>query len=190
MAFTSYKLSDKAVENLSSIIEPKYPDAPSTFHATHKFGTHKDSPIPDAEQIRIIGVADDNNGIQALVVTIDDRTHNENGFQYHITWSLDRSKTAESAIDKHPDPEKRKERPYSPMHSNGVIREYGYKALDDPIIVTDFTAGYEERSNKPATTRSFTDSADPAKNNDKDITAEASGHTDTTATKLKTQKPL
>lgn len=186
MAFTSYKLSEDAVEKLRSLIEPKYPDAPSTFHATHKFGTHKDSPIPDAEEIRIIGVADDNNGIQALVVTIDDRTHNENGFQYHITWSLDRSKTADAAIDKHPDPEKRKERPYSPMHSNGVIREYGFTPLDDPIIITDFTAGYEERSNKPATTQSFTDSADPEEK-DENTVLNHSGSASTT--EISTQKP-
>ena len=172
MAFTSYKLSDAAVEKLTELIPKKYPDLPSTHHATHKFGVGPGSHIPEASEIKVIGIADDNKGIQALVVTVDDRTHNENGFPYHITWSLDRSKEAEAKIDKFADPEKRKARLYKPMHSNGVIREYGYTELEDPIIITDFEATYEGRPHMKTPAPEFHSSADGQNGNEGNNTAE------------------
>src|SRR5689334_14897326 len=48
--------------------------------------------LPDETRGRIVGIADDGAGVQALVVAIDGTTDRPGGGTYHITWSLDRSR--------------------------------------------------------------------------------------------------
>ena len=53
----------------------------------------KTDPPPDADG-EVVGVADDGQGVQALVVRIDGTTDRPGGGTYHITWSLEPGRAA------------------------------------------------------------------------------------------------
>ena len=75
-------------------------------HCTLKFGVDADTPLPTETTATVVGVADDNNGVQALVLSIGGSTTRPDGGTYHITWSLNPGR--------------------KPVESNEVIKRFGW----------------------------------------------------------------
>ena len=67
-----------------------YPDAIAD-HVTLKAHAEGE-PLPDPVEGAIVGHADDGDGLEAMVVTIDGKTGRPDGSVFHITWSLDKAK--------------------------------------------------------------------------------------------------
>ena len=74
---------------------------------------HRDLP-PDV-RAAIVGRTDDDQGVEAMVVTIDGDTVRPDGSTFHITWSLGEGRRA--------------------RESNDVLKEHGWTKFDHPIPV-------------------------------------------------------
>lgn len=68
-------------------------------HVTHTFGVRPGHRLPRETDGRIIGVADDGRGVQALVVEIGGTTDRPDGSTFHITWSLGPGRAARESND-------------------------------------------------------------------------------------------
>lgn len=68
--------------------------------------------LPAAREGEVVGVADDGQGVQALVVSIGGTTDRPDGSTYHLTWSLGSGRRA--------------------VESNDVLRERGYTPIERP----------------------------------------------------------
>lgn len=110
MGYVGWLISDDDRKNLLREIPPQYPDV-IAHHVTLEFGVPKDHPLPDPKKGVVVGVSDDGEGIQAIVVEIDGTTDRPDGSTYHITWSLD------------------KEAGYKPVHSNDLIKDYRWHEI-------------------------------------------------------------
>lgn len=134
MGFLAFHLNEDERANLLEQIPPAYPRVVAD-HVTIQL--KKPDTLPEARHIDILGVADDGNGLQALVVSVDGERARPDGKPYHITWSLDPEKTAPAEYDPNPKPEKRKPMPCKPMHSGGMIGVLeaagGINWFDSPI---------------------------------------------------------
>ena len=74
-------------------------------------------PLPPEKRGEILGRADDNKGVEAMVVALDGSTDRPDGGTFHITWSLGPGRRA--------------------RESNAVIRARGWSQTDAiPILVT------------------------------------------------------
>lgn len=113
--YTGWLITDEDKAKLMEIFPPSYPNV-IAHHVTYKFGVPENSPLPDSKKGVVIGIADDNEGIQALVVAIDDDIRRPDGSVYHITWSLD------------------KEAGYKPVDSNDLIKIHGFED-SDPVEI-------------------------------------------------------
>lgn len=98
-------------------IEPAYPDVIAN-HVTLWAKVSADAPLPPPASCEVIGVADDAEGVQALVVRIDGTTERPDGSTFHITWSIDKGRGRRAS------------------HSNDVIARLGWRDLPAPIPVT------------------------------------------------------
>lgn len=76
----------------------------------------QDRDLPRPVRAAIVGRADDDRGVQAMVVTIDGDTERPDGSTYHVTWSLGDGRRA--------------------RESNDVLKERGWDELDHPIPIT------------------------------------------------------
>jgi hypothetical protein len=74
-------------------------------------------PLPDPVDAIIVGKADDGDGLECMVVTIDGTTGRPDGSTFHITWSLDKAKGRQA------------------RQSNDLLRERGWDKLDQPVPV-------------------------------------------------------
>jgi len=92
---------------------PRYENVVA-HHVTLKSATG--DPLPEPAIGDIIGVADDEQGVQALVVSIAGTSDRPGGGTYHITWSLAPGRTA--------------------RESNDVIAARGWTPVDLPVPVT------------------------------------------------------
>lgn len=92
---------------LLAAIPPAYPRI-IAHHVTLAFGVGPDHPLPKEKAGEIVGIADDGQGLQALVVAIGGRTDRPGGGTYHVTWSLG--------------PGRR------PVESNDLLRDRGWTA--------------------------------------------------------------
>lgn len=72
--------------------------------------------LPGAVRAEIVGRADDDEGVEAMVVTIDGDTERPDGSTFHITWSLADGRRA--------------------RESNDVLRERGWIALDHTVPIS------------------------------------------------------
>ena len=106
-----WKLDRAERERLLRDHPAKYDEAVAD-HVTLKVGGAK---LPGAVRAFIVGRADDDKGVEAMVVTIDGQTDRPDGSTYHITWSLAPGRKA--------------------RESNDVLKECGWKELDHPIRV-------------------------------------------------------
>lgn len=106
-AYIGWALPEAERERLLHLFPAAYPDV-IAHHITLVHGVPLDAPIPTVTAGKIVGVADDGERVQALVVAIVGQTQRPDGKTYHITWSIDRAKGAK------------------PVHSNAVISEHGF----------------------------------------------------------------
>lgn len=103
--YVGWAVSDATRTALLEMIAPVYP----TFkghHVTLAIGVNETVELPAALTGHVIGVADDKEGVQALVVVIDGVCRRPDGSIYHITWSLADGR--------------------KPKESNDVIRQLGW----------------------------------------------------------------
>lgn len=108
-------LSEEERDRLLIDIPARYPDL-KAHHVTLEYGVPKDPDlIPPETEGTVVGIADDDRGIQALVVEIGGTTRRPDGSVYHITWSLDESLGYEAVM------------------SNDLIRN-GWKKIDPRTI--------------------------------------------------------
>ena len=94
---------------------PRYPDV-ITDHVTLQTDAGRE-PLPDPVDAIIVGKADDGDGLECMVVTIDGTTGRPDGSTFHITWSLDKAKGRQA------------------RQSNDLLRERGWDKLDQPVPV-------------------------------------------------------
>lgn len=87
---------------------PRYAETVAD-HVT--FGRKDEAPpMPQADCATIVGRADDGEGVEALVVTVDGTSERWDGSTYHITWSLAEGREA--------------------VESNDVIAECGWEKVE------------------------------------------------------------
>ena len=96
-------------ERLLRRYPPRYPRVVAD-HVT--FGKADEAPsMPDHDRARVVGRADDGEGVEALVVALGGGTGRWDGSTYHVTWSLAHGR--------------------EPVESNAVIQERGWEAIED-----------------------------------------------------------
>jgi hypothetical protein len=109
---TGWKLDRAEREQLLQDYPPRYEQVVAD-HVTLEVGG-KD--LPPEAKAAIVGRTDDENGVEAMVVTIDGSVDRPDGSTYHITWSLAPGRKA--------------------GESNDVLKERGWGELDHPVPVT------------------------------------------------------
>ena len=82
-----WKLDADDREALLARFPPRYAETVAD-HVTLRFGTDDATPLPTATAGEVVGEADDDAGVQALVVRIEGTTERGDGSHFHITWSL------------------------------------------------------------------------------------------------------
>lgn len=114
--YTAYILKKSSRDHLLELFPPKYSKV-IAHHVTDQFDVNKNTfDKSDARSpLEVIGYMNNDDGIEALIVSIGGSVVRQDGSIYHITWSLD--------------PEK-----FKPKDSNKFIRELGYQNIDSPII--------------------------------------------------------
>ena len=106
-------LDENDRERLLREFPPKF-EKTVAHHVTLK-SEAEDDPLPGDVQGAIVGRTDDDQGVEAMVVSIDGTTDRPDGSTYHITWSLGDGRRA--------------------RESNDVLKERGWEQLDHPIPV-------------------------------------------------------
>lgn len=82
-------------DGLLARFEPRYPRVIAD-HVT--FGRAKEAPaMPRHNHARVVGRADDGEGVEALVVELGGATDRWDGSTYHITWSLAEGREAKES---------------------------------------------------------------------------------------------
>lgn len=100
-------------EALLKRFPPRYPNIVA-HHVTLKSNAASD-PLPPEVKAEIVGRADDEEGVEAMVVTIDGTSDRPDESTYHITWSLADGRGA--------------------RESNDVLKGRGWKELDHPVPI-------------------------------------------------------
>ena len=101
--YTGFLLSDNIRSTLLECIHPTYENVVA-HHITDAFGVDETYPLPKETRASVIGVADDGNGVQALVVAIvnyvgEEKDFRADGKRYHVTWSLANGRKAVESND-------------------------------------------------------------------------------------------
>jgi hypothetical protein len=109
-----WKLDRGQRRELVERFPPTFPNAVAD-HVTLATRAAHDAPLPPESDGKLIGIARDDSGVEAMVVAIDGTTDRPDGGTYHITWSLAPDRKAQE--------------------SNDVIAANGWVAFDDPIPV-------------------------------------------------------
>lgn len=163
--YTAYFLSDGAANAVRGLkidgkIEPLRWTPPERLHVTESFGLKQsegDAWAKDASQrnlqIRVIGHAMDNTGVEALHVALDGRSMRSDGLPYHITRSLaDGRKAVESGpmIAKALEVQQARENGASSNVSAEDLGRYSYRKLatNEQFDVT-FEPRFRESSTQP-----------------------------------------
>ena len=73
-------------------------------------------PLPPPARGAIVGRTDDDQGVEAMVVTIDGDSARPDGSIFHITWSRGDGRRA--------------------RESNDVLKDRGWQELDQPVAIT------------------------------------------------------
>jgi hypothetical protein len=112
---TGWKLPEVERELLLRQFPPKYENVIAD-HVTLRTGATSETPLPrKPDEAQVVGRADDEKSLECLVVALDGTTNRPDGSTYHITWSLGPGRRA--------------------RESNDVLRDQGWKVLDEPIPV-------------------------------------------------------
>ena len=107
-----WKLDRDQRQALLRDFPPQYDEAVADHVTLRKGG----GALPEQVQAKIVGRADDGEGVEAMVVTIDGTTERPDGSTYHITWSLGPGRQAKE--------------------SNDVLKERGWREFDHPIPIS------------------------------------------------------
>ena len=108
-----WRLAEDDREKLLKQFPPKFAETVAN-HVTLRSDAEND-PLPPEVRAQIVGRADDDSGVEAMVVAIDGTTNRPDGSTYHVTWSLGDGRRA--------------------RESNDVLKERGWQELDHPIPV-------------------------------------------------------
>jgi hypothetical protein len=108
-----WKLDRSERAQLLRRFPPRYRDVIAD-HVTLETEAEKE-PLPDAVEAAIVSHADDGDSLECMVVTINDSTDRPDGSNFHITWSLDKSKGRHA------------------RESNDLLRDKSWKQLDHPV---------------------------------------------------------
>lgn len=111
--YTGWLVDPEERQQLLQRFPPRYAEVVA-HHVTHTFGDRQAKP-PTETSGEVVGIADDGEGVQALVVRIGGTTDRWDGSTYHITWSLAPGREA--------------------RESNDVLR-HGWTRLPSPLPVT------------------------------------------------------
>lgn len=84
-------------------------------HVTLRSGATMMTPLSPRPRSRVVGRADDGQGLECLVVELDGTTGRPDGSTYHITWSLGASREA--------------------RESNEVLNKQGWEPILAPIEI-------------------------------------------------------
>ncbi|QNN64200.1 hypothetical protein H9L12_07395 [Sphingomonas rhizophila] len=103
-----WKLDRAQRDELLRRFPPAY-ERPDADHVTLRTDAAAD-PLPPAATARIVGHADDGQGLEAMVVELGGTTDRPDGSTYHITWSLGEGRRA--------------------RESNDLIRERGWQPIE------------------------------------------------------------
>lgn len=114
LMYSVYQLASTEQQRLLKLFPPRYAKTYAD-HVTIQFGDDKVSLPPPAKQLEIIGRADDNHGLEAMIVRINGTLGRSDGKIYHITWSLDPKVAPDPNIDSDPLAH------YKPVHSNILV---------------------------------------------------------------------
>lgn len=114
-AVIGWKLDPRQRADLLERLPPRFEHVIAD-HVTLAAKVSPGAPLPPPAEGLVVGRADDGEGVDAMVVTIDGSTDRPGGGTYHITWSLAPGRRAQE--------------------SNDVIAARGWAALDTPIPVT------------------------------------------------------
>jgi hypothetical protein len=93
---------------------PRYAKAVAD-HVTFLTRVAPDALPPPEANAAIVGRADDDSGVEAMVVAMEGETRRPDGSTWHITWSLDAGRKA--------------------VESNDVIADRGWTDLPEPVPV-------------------------------------------------------
>lgn len=104
-----WKLDLDQREQLLDRFPPRYADVIAD-HVTLKTNGEREE-LPGPVAAAIVGRADDEDGLECLVVTINGTTDRPDGSTFHVTWSLDKSRGREA------------------RESNDVLKEMGWERL-------------------------------------------------------------
>ena len=137
--YTAFLLSAALRRELRDKIPPAYP-AVMADHITHRHGVEDFGDLFHPGKIEITGIADDGNGLQALIVKVDGKQYKPDGHPYHITWSLDPEKDTP--------PEYSSSGKYRPVHANDLVNAilndpghgYCYTPINPPLEITATSA--------------------------------------------------
>ena len=112
---TGWKLPSDDRASLLDRFPPRYGNVVAD-HVTLRVGANEATPLPREVNARIVGRADDGDGLECLVAEIDGTTDRPDGSTYHITWSLGAGRKA--------------------RESNDVLREKGWEHIATPVAIT------------------------------------------------------
>lgn len=111
--YTGWELPGDERARLLDLFPQRY-ERLVAHHVTLEFGVSHSHPLPGAAVGEVIGIVDDDAGVQALIVAVDGGTERPDGSTLHITWSLaDGRRSADSNI---------------------VIQEFGWRPVE-PVAV-------------------------------------------------------
>lgn len=89
--YLAFTVPAQAREELAKRFPPKFPEFIG-HHITYEFGVPTHFKVPEGTAtIKVIGYAEE-DGLEALVCTVEGRDLRSDGRRFHITWSLDRAK--------------------------------------------------------------------------------------------------
>ena len=136
MSTVCYEIDKDSKAMLMEKFPPKYPVAKYDHITICMGGIDAQTPEP-AEKIEVVGIADDGNGIETLIVNVNGCAIRKDGKAWHITASFNPSKNAPATFDVFAKPGKEKEKPYKPVTSNGFLtqvldKDGQPKATDNP----------------------------------------------------------
>lgn len=149
MSTICYEIDKPSRNMLMHRFPPKYPEIRYDHITIEMGGLNAQIPAP-AESVEVVGIADDGNGLEALIVRVNGSPTRKDGKAWHITASFDPSKNAPAAFDVFAKPGKEKEKPYKPVTSNGLLAQvldedgnpktpanpkWTVKMFDKPILI-------------------------------------------------------
>lgn len=95
---TGWKLDRRQRDELLRQYPPRYATVVAD-HVTLKAQENSEAAPPPIGTARIVGRADDQCGVEAMVVEIDGGTTRPDGGTWHITWSLAEGRRARESND-------------------------------------------------------------------------------------------